>query len=79
MYKNALSHERYVTGLINNLVDIANEDKDYATLSFLQWFVDEQVEEESAAEAVIAQLEMIVESKGSLLFLDRQLGKRKAD
>ncbi|MDR1194944.1 MAG: ferritin [Endomicrobium sp.] len=79
MYKNALTHEQYVTGLINNLVKIAGEDKDYATLSFLQWFVDEQVEEEANDEAIIAQLEMIGESKGSLLFLDRQLGKRKED
>ncbi|MDR2426368.1 MAG: ferritin [Endomicrobium sp.] len=79
MYKDALNHEKYVTGLINNMVNIANEDKDYATLSFLQWFVDEQVEEESAVETIIAQLEMTINSKGSLLFIDRQLGKRKKD
>lgn len=79
MFRNALDHEKYVTGLINNLVNIANEDKDYATLSFLQWFVDEQVEEESADEALIAQLEMIGESKGSLMYIDRHLAKRKSD
>ena len=79
MYKNALAHEQYVTGLINNLVTIANEDKDYATLSFLRWFVDEQVEEECAGEEIIAKLEMIGQSKGSLLYLDKELGKRKED
>lgn len=79
MYKNALDHEKYVTGLINNLVTIANEDRDYATLSFLQWFIDEQVEEESTDEAIIAELEMIGQSKGSLMYLDRKLGKRKDD
>jgi ferritin len=79
MFQNALAHEKYVTGLINNLVAIAGEDKDYATLSFLQWFVNEQVEEESSAESVISQLEMIGGSKGSLMYIDRQLGKRKED
>lgn len=77
MFKNALAHEKFVTGKINELVTIANEDKDYATLSFLQWFVDEQVEEEASVEAIIAQLEMIGESKGSLIYIDKELGKRK--
>jgi len=79
MFNNALGHEKYVTGLINNLVNIAYEDKDYATLSFLQWFVDEQVEEEANVEEIIAKLEMVGESKGSLMFVDKQLGKRKED
>lgn len=79
MFRNALEHEKYVTDLINNLVTIANEDKDYATLSFLQWFVNEQVEEESAAEAIIAQFEMSGASKGNLMYLDKCLGKRKAE
>lgn len=79
MFQNALEHEKYVTGLINNLVTIANEDKDYATLSFLQWFVDEQVEEEASVEAIIAQLEMACGSKGNLMYLDKHLGKRKAE
>lgn len=79
MFKNALGHEKFVTGKINDLVTIANEDKDYATLSFLQWFVDEQVEEECADEEIIAELEMIGESKGSLLYIDKKLGKRKED
>jgi ferritin len=79
MFYAAISHEKYVSGKINELTTIAGEDKDYATLSFLKWFVDEQVEEEANDEAIIAQLEMIGQSKGSLLFLDRQLGKRKED
>ena len=48
MFKDSLEHEKFVTDLINKLMSIAEEDKDYATRSFLQWFVDEQVEEESS-------------------------------
>ncbi|MCL2144654.1 MAG: ferritin [Endomicrobia bacterium] len=79
MFHNALGHEKYVTGLINNLANIAYEEKDHATLSFLQWFVDEQVEEEASVEEIIAKFEMIGESKRALIYLDKELGKRKKD
>ncbi|MCL2334864.1 MAG: ferritin [Endomicrobia bacterium] len=79
MFNNALGHEKYITSLINNLVSIAYEDKDYATLSFLQWFVSEQVEEEANVEEVIAKLEMAGASKGNLIYIDKELGKRKED
>ena len=49
-FEHVLSHEQTVTGLINNLVDIAITEKDHATNNFLQWFVEEQVEEEENAQ-----------------------------
>ncbi|MCK5568134.1 MAG: ferritin, partial [Spirochaetes bacterium] len=49
VFDNVYSHEQKVTGLINNLVNIATEEKDHATVNFLQWFVAEQVEEEASA------------------------------
>jgi len=79
MFNNALGHEKYVTGLINNLVSVAREDKDNATLSFLKWFVDEQVEEEANVEDIVARLEMAGQSKAALMFVDKELGKRKED
>ncbi len=53
-----LDHEREVTGIINGLVALAEQEKDYATRSFLQWFVDEQVEEESSFEELLALVKM---------------------
>jgi ferritin len=57
-------------------MDVANEEKDHAAKSFLQWYVDEQVEEEAGVKAILDQLKM-VEGKGNGLFLiDKDLGQR---
>ena len=76
VFDNVYSHEQKVTGLINNLVNIAAEEKDHATVNFLQWFVAEQVEEEASASEVLEQLKFI-DGKGSGIFmLDRELKQR---
>ncbi len=74
-----LGHEQHVTALINNLVDIAIEEKDHATRSFLTWFVDEQVEEEANATEILDTLKLIEgQGKGNGLFmLDRELRQRR--
>lgn len=69
-------HEQKVTGLINNLVDLAIKEKDHATNTFLQWFVNEQVEEESSADEVVQQLKMMENAPGGMFMLDRELGQR---
>ena len=69
-------HEQKVTGLINALVDLAIEEKDHATNSFLQWFVNEQVEEESTADEIVQQLKMMENAPGGMFMLDRELGQR---
>ncbi|MBL7186031.1 MAG: ferritin [Phycisphaerae bacterium] len=69
-------HEQKVTGLINDLVDLAIAEKDHATNSFLQWFVNEQVEEESSADQVVRQLKMIENAPGGIFMFDRELGQR---
>ncbi len=70
------AHEQKVTGLINNLLDVAIKEKDHATSNFLQWYVAEQVEEEANTENVLNQLKM-VEGKGHGLFmLDKELSTR---
>lgn len=76
IFQHALKHEQHVTGLINGLVDIAIEEKDHATKNFLDWFVDEQVEEEASASEVVQQLKMIGDNGYGLLMLDRELGQR---
>lgn len=76
MFEKTLSHENYVTDSINNLVDISIEVSDHATRSMLMWYVDEQVEEEANAQAIIDQLKL-VEGKGQGLYLiDKELATR---
>lgn len=75
-FKAALAHEQKVTGLINNLVNMAIEERDHASNIFLQWFITEQVEEEANAEGVIRQLELVEQDKSGLFMIDRELGIR---
>ena len=76
VFKAVYEHEQKVTGLINDLVDLAIEEKDHATNTFLQWFVNEQVEEEASADQVVQQLKMMEKAPGGMFMLDRELGQR---
>jgi ferritin len=76
VFKAVYEHEQKVTGLINNLVNLAIEEKDHATNTFLQWFVNEQVEEESSADQLVQQLKMMENAPGGMFMLDRELGQR---
>ncbi len=69
----ALHNEEKVTASINRLVQLAREEADYATDSFLQWFVDEQVEEEEVVNDAIDKLRLVGDSKPGLYLLDREL------
>lgn len=74
--EEVLKHEIYVTGLINNIVSVAEEVKDRATMSYMNWFVDEQVEEEANAKEIIDKLKLIGEDKSALYLLDKDLSTR---
>jgi len=76
VFNAVYEHEQKVTGLINNLVDLAIKEKDHATNSFLQWFVNEQVEEEASADGLVQQLKMMEKAPGGMFMLDRELGQR---
>ena len=76
VFEAGLDHERKVTGLINNLVDVAIAERDHATSIFLQWFVTEQVEEEANASGIVSKLRMIGHDASSLFALDQELGQR---
>lgn len=78
--KAVYDHEKKVTGLINGLVELAMEEKDHATLNMLQWFVNEQVEEESNASDLVEKVKMVSGERGVgvLYMLDRDLGLRPA-
>ena len=75
-FEGAYSHEQKVTGLINDLVDLAIKKRDHATNIFLQWFVSEQVEEEDSASAVVEKIKLVGDAKGGMFMLDREMGQR---
>ena len=78
-FEEAFRHEQYVSGRIHSLVELAQAEKDYATASFLTWFVDEQVEEEAAADGIVQKLRLVGEAKHGLFMIDRELGERGGD
>ncbi len=76
MFQSTLAHEKAVTANINKLMALAVAEKDFATQGALQWFVNEQVEEEANDTEVLWMLEMSAGSKGALFMADKTLGKR---
>ena len=76
MYKQTLEHEKKVTSLINNLAYIANEDRDFASINRLNWFIDEQVEEEENARDQIFAAEAVENDKYGMYQLDKELATR---
>jgi ferritin len=76
VFETAYKHEQKVTGLINGLVDQALAEKDHATYNFLQWFVNEQVEEEASVKTIVQQLKLLGDSRAGLFQIDRELGQR---
>ena len=78
VFADTLKHEQKISNLINKLVEVAMAEKDYATNTFLQWFVTEQVEEESNVEEIVQKIDMIGDNKSGLYMLDNELGSRSA-
>jgi len=76
IYEETLKHEEKVTSLINECVNVAIEEKDHATVNFLQWFVDEQVEEEAGVGEIIDQLKMIGCQGNGLYMMDKEFKSR---
>ena len=76
MFAAAYEHEQKVTAMINNIMDIAISERDHASASMLNWFVDEQVEEEANSLEITEKLKLIGDSKDGLLMLDKELSVR---
>ena len=76
VFEHVLRHEEYVTSRINHLLDVAEEVKDRAAMSFLDWYVKEQVEEEASVGKVLATLKLIGDDKNALLLLAKDLATR---
>jgi len=75
-FEDSLKHELFITASINELVNIALEEKDHATNIFLQWFVTEQIEEESNATEIIRKLKLMKDAPGGMFMLDKELAAR---
>ncbi len=76
MFEEVLKHEQFITESINNLVNVAEEEKDHATRIFLEWFVSEQVEEEASADAVLQKLRLTGGQGSALFMIDKELSTR---
>ena len=77
-FEATLTHEKDVTARIHKLYHLAAEEHDLATQIFLQWFVTEQVEEESRVGEIVEKVRLTSDRPGSLLYLDKEFGKRTA-
>lgn len=78
-FEDAMHHEQAVTASINRMVTLTREENDHATDSFLQWFVDEQVEEEELVDDAIQKLKLIGDNGTGLYMLDKELGEGHAE
>lgn len=78
VFEDACKHEGKVTERINKLVELSAEERDYASNTFLQWFVTEQVEEEATVKEIRDKLKMAGDNPVALIMIDRELGMRSA-
>jgi ferritin len=76
IFEEVLKHEQYVTSRINTVYDVAEEVRDRAAMKFLDWYIDEQVEEEASVDGVLSTLRLIGDDKNALLLLDKDLATR---
>ena len=79
IFEDIARHEKKVTESIYRLYELAQQEKDHATGIFLQWFINEQVEEEAHADEILRQFQAMGGAPHLLYLLDRQLGKRGAE
>ena len=76
VFEATYAHERHVTELIYDLADMAEGEKDRALRNLLEWFVAEQVEEESSADKVLQQLKLAGDDRGALFMIDKEMATR---
>ena len=75
VFQDFLDHEVKVSSLINDLVHICLQNRDYTTQNFLQWYVAEQIEEEALARTILDKLKLIGDDKGGLYLFDRDVNQ----
>lgn len=75
-FEDAYKHECHISACVNRLASLAVKEGDHATHALMEWFVTEQVEEESNADQLVQQLRMVADNPAALFFLDREVGQR---
>ncbi|MHC4945311.1 MAG: ferritin [Planctomycetota bacterium] len=75
-FEDAYKHECYISGCIHELANLAAELKDHPSHNFLEWFVEEQVEEEASADAIVQRLKLGGDSGAAMLMIDQELSQR---
>lgn len=78
VFRATLEHEKMISAAINDLVGVSLAENDFATHSFLQWFINEQVEEEAIASSIVGKLELLGDSRQGLYLMDQELAQRAA-
>ena len=77
VFESALEHERKITDSIYKIVDLAHKEGDHATHEFLEWFVEEQVEEEKTITEILDKIKIVKETEIGIYMIDKELGERK--
>lgn len=78
IFEQVLKHEQFVTSEIHKLYELAMNEKDYSTENFLQWYISEQVEEESVANAILDKLKLVGNDKAGMFHIDKELAAQAA-
>jgi ferritin len=74
VFQEVLKHEEYISASINDLFAICNKEKDFSTANYLQWYITEQIEEESTVRQIIDQIRLTGTDKGGLFMMDKEFG-----
>lgn len=78
VFEKVMAHEEFITASINELYEVATTNKDYTTGSFLQWFITEQIEEESTMHGILDQMKLAGNESGGLFHIDKELSAKAA-
>jgi ferritin len=78
IFDHVLSHEEFITASINQLYEVSLNEKDYTTGNFLQWYINEQIEEESTVHGILDQMKLLGDDKAGLFHIDKELGAMAA-
>jgi ferritin len=72
-FQEVLKHEQFITASINELYDVCVQEKDYTTANFLQWYINEQIEEENTVNTILDKMELAGNEKSGLFHIDKEL------
>ena len=73
VFEKVMEHEEYITESINNLYEVAVTEKDYTTMNFLQWYITEQLEEESLFSTILDKIKLVGTDKAGMFHIDKEL------